>query len=307
MRTDRYRKSIYEEFAKEARAEGLEWIVLHGIEGYPESIGRDLDSYCIDTQTIFRACELFENVAKANEDTLYVIYPSPLWGKRVLAVSKNYEVAELHILYRINSGIINFVPNMKNIKFIGDFPYEEQAMEFKSVVMSLLGNNKKVISRMEENGVPTYAKVLQVAYRHLKQNGAISKSDKIKIYLKYMGSLFSAIDSLKYSLVVKKERIHYATTPIIEFVNYNSEVYERLKTIIFEVFTDYRCGDEMSMEKMIRCCSRQEFIYITMPRPDLGNQHLVIDLNDIDAATKQIVDEFNKFNNNNKLSIFKYK
>ena len=304
MRTDRYRKSIYEDFAKDARAEGLEWIVLHGIEGYPESIGRDLDSYCIDTQTIFRACELFENAAKKNKDTLYVMYPNPLWGKRVLAISKDYEVAELHILYRINSGIIRCVPDMQKKKYIGDFPYEEKAMEFKEVVMCLLGNNGKVIARMEKNGISSYNGVLRSAYKHLKENGAISKTDKVRIYLKYMGSIFATIDSIRYSLKVKKERINSATTSIVEFVNYSESAYEQLRSIIFEVFTDYHCGDTMPIDKMIRCTSRQEFIYLTKPRNDYSDQHLIIDLSDVNASAKQIVDEFNNYNIENRDAIF---
>lgn len=301
MRTDRYRKLIYEEFAKRARAEGLEWIVLHGIEGYPESIGRDLDSYCVDGDTITKACELFEKVAMGKEDTLYVIYPNPLWGKRVLAISQNYEVAELHVLYRINTGIVSYTPDWSKMEYLYDFPYEKGAMEFKSIVMSLLGNNIKTINRMEVEGLSHYNPTLKSAYYNLKERGKISKKDKICIYLKYCTSPVQVVKSLRYSLKVKAERKNCGTVPIICFKNYSEDAFLELKDRIFEVFTDFECADDKNVDWMVLHTARQEFVYTT---GRLVENAVEIDLSDVDMAARRIVEAFRNYNIKNRNAVF---
>ena len=303
MRTDAYRKSIYARFAAQARAAGLEWIVLHGIEGYPESIGRDLDAVCIDREATQRACALFEGAAQEQPDTLAVVYPNPLWGKRVLAISRRYEVAELHILYRINSGVISCRPDFAGKKYLGDFPYEENAAEFKAVVMPLLGNSPKVLARMEAAGVERYSAALQSAYRHLKAGGRITGLDRLRIYLQYMGSPCQALESIRYSLRVKRKQVRCATAPLVEFESYSDAAFERLRDKLSEVFTDFRCGDRMSAGQMSRHLARQELVYLTKPGGDYPGKRIAVDLRD-EAAAAAIVEAFCAFNLGNKTAYF---
>ena len=305
MRSDKYRMSIYEAFAKEAKRKEIQWIVLHGIEGYPDTIGRDLDAYCKKPNDILDAALLFEKVAMQNKLTKCIVFPHPIWGKRVLAISKDYDVAELHILYKINSGIICYEPRFDCITSVGDFPIDENATEFKAIVMPLLGNNKKVLKRMEEEHFEKYSTVLQKAYNSLKRRGRITQIDKLRIYLTYLPPVPKAIGAVKYSLSVKKASISAGTTKPIAFMNYTENGFIQLKEMLSEVFTDFMCGNNMPLVRIKKCTAKQQLVYFTDVQFAVGNV-VIVDLADVARAANRILDSFVEFNANNRLSMFDF-
>lgn len=305
MRSDTYRMSIYEAFAKEAKRRKMQWIVLHGIEGYPDTIGRDLDAYCKNRSDILDAALLFEDVALQNKLTKCIVFPHPIWGKRVLAISKDYDVAELHILYKINSGIICYEPRFDSITSVGNFPVEESATEFKAIVMSLLGNSKKVLNRMEEGHCEKYSIALQKAYYSLKRRGKISTIDKLRIYFAYLPPVPKVIGAMKYSLSVKKASINAGTTKPVVFKNYTEQRFIQLKEMLSEVFTDFKCGNQMSPVKIKKCTAKQQLVYFTDLQCTVENA-VIVDISDVASAADRILNSFIEVNANNRLAMFDF-
>lgn len=293
-KSDKYRKSIYESFAKAARQLKLEWVVLHGDEGYPTTIGRDLDIMCRNQEEIKHAIEIFNEVASSNKNTKWIITPNPLWGKRVLAISSDYEVAELHILNRLCTGIINYDINFKNIDYNQLFPKDNEARFFKSIIMPLLGNNRKVIKNINDDMYIQPPKTINKYINKIDKYGKINMLDKISIYFTYNKSFKNMFDNLTYTLKIKKNIYISQTTPILKIHNNkfdNNTFFEYLS----EVFLDFICGDNLTSKEIKYHQARQRLVYFNINRKDISVD-LTLENLDLDEALVKTLDSFKKYN-----------
>ncbi|MDR0604735.1 MAG: hypothetical protein LBG80_10570 [Bacteroidales bacterium] len=270
FKEDKYRRNIYENFAKLAKYNTLKWLIAHGIEGYPSQIGRDLDIACDGDKHTSLAISLFIDAAKENPATKWIIMPNPIWGKRVLAISDNYEVAELHILQKMVSGLISLTPDFDNFQYIqGIFPVNETVTTFKSLTMSMLGGSKKVIDRINEQIFNTLPTCLQQIYLKIKANKDISIIDKIKVYTYYTKSPVTMIENLLYTIIKKIKSYSSPTTPIIYITNISNDNLKILKNDLGEIFLDILIGDNMSKKQIKYNQARQRLILLTKQRKDI--------------------------------------
>lgn len=180
-----YRLNVYRSFAEAAKRNGLKWVVAHGCEGYPQTIGRDLDVLCCSKSDIIKAAHLFSDIAKENSKTKWIIEPHPIWGKRVLAISENYEVAELHILYKLNSGLLDCPVNWESVS-ADLFPSSPEVAYFKSVVMPLLGGSAK-LDRLTKDTISGLNYSLRRIYNKMINKRKITGFDKMFAYLQMGG------------------------------------------------------------------------------------------------------------------------
>ena len=76
--------ALYEAIANHWNREGIRYAVAHGIEAYPNGVGRDLD-VLVDRAQTHRALDLAEQVLEMNG--LIVARPPRLWGERLIAAA----------------------------------------------------------------------------------------------------------------------------------------------------------------------------------------------------------------------------
>lgn len=288
-KTDRYRLALYTNFAYKAKSIGLRWCVAHGSEGYPDSIGRDLDILCYDAAQVKEAVRMFVETAMSDYRTKWLIEPNPIWGKRVLAVSDKYEVAELHILYKINSGLIDCPVDWNKVSD-NLFPQNYEVTYFKSVLMPFLGGSAKVERYTEEqiNKLPWYLK--RLLRKNLKKK-RITIFDKLLVYINMFRR--GVISNYIFSRSIKRLIPEAATTPIVLLKN-DSLIIEKIKLNLSEVFGDFICGDNLNLEKINYHRSRQRLIYITNPRTDIAYDISIKD--DSKETLDSLVHEFFNFN-----------
>lgn len=258
-----YRFSVYERFASLAKERKISWVVIHGAEGYPCSIGRDLDCLCKTEQDAELAIECFARAANTIAATKWVVYPHPIWGKRCVAISEKYESAELHILHGLNSGPISHQVDYDWVDWAQLFPMEQQAWYTKAIVFPLLGNSPKVKKSIQEYGVTRLPKVIQNAYDDFLENGHISIKSRLHIYRTHCGGLYRMSAALAKSLKNKVLQYMIRTVPVYCFSSEFSQTQlNYAKESLQEVFLcSIDCTNLTSFE-IRRLRAQQYFLYV---------------------------------------------
>jgi len=300
IKSDKYRLRIYETFARGAWANGLKWVVAHGAEGCPQTIGRDLDILCDGVENINLAVELFKEAARKQPDTKWIVEPHPIWGRRVLAISENYEVAELHILYKLNSGLLDCRVDWDKVN--DDlFPHSEEVTFFKSKLMPLLGGSAK-IERYTDKDVSSFSWSVRRVFMKNNRKKNVTPIDKFLVYLQTGGiNIFRMYKNYKYAKNQKSAIPAAATTPIILI---KPEQLPEIANELNEIFLEFVCGDELSSDRINYHQTRQRLVYLTKSRKDLLPE---LDLSEDDILNLEaIVDSFCSFNASRKKEYLEY-
>jgi hypothetical protein len=122
---------------------GIPFLVMHGLEGYPDQIGRDLDilmSPRLASSALDRASNLLSGLGWK------VAFPPPLWGQRLVAVKGHTEgtqhYLELHTMASLRWAALTLVDlEEQSDGTIGAFPYSSWATFAKTVLTPLLGRD----------------------------------------------------------------------------------------------------------------------------------------------------------------------
>lgn len=289
-KNDKYRLGIYTRFAQMAKEQKLKWVVAHGSEGYPKTIGRDLDVLCYDLQNIKLAIDLFKKAASSKTDTKWIVAPNPIWGRRLLAISNRYEVAELHILYKLNSGLLDCPVNWDDVTY-QLFPTNKRVSYFKSVLMPLLGGSEKV-SRLSDKTVGELPWVLRRLYNKIIDHRQVGMLDKLCVYtmLKF-GNMSSIFQNYRFAKYIKSLIPISPTAPL--FYVCEREIVGNIRERLNEVFLDFVCCDNLSKEEIGYHQARQRFTYVTMPRTDVKCD---IQLSTFADYNYEIVQAFSDYN-----------
>lgn len=290
IKDDKYRLGVYSRFAQEALNSKLKWVVAHGCEGFPNTIGRDLDVVCYDEIHANNAVNIFVTAAQSDKRTKYIIEPHPIWGRRVLAISTNFEVAELHILYKVNSGLLDCSVDWQEVDSEELFPKSTNLTFFKSTVMPLLGGVDRIekIQSIDVSNAPWSLKHLK---KKLLSHKKVSLFDKLLTYLQLGVLRKNMFKNLKYSLIVKKDVQQAPTTPL--YILSENDIMG-VKAKLDEIFMKIVCGDNMSSNDITYHQSRQRLVYMTK-----GDDNLeLIDLRAFhgDELCNEIVNQFFCFN-----------
>ena len=297
VRSEKYRLKLYEKFSEEAKKINLKWAVLHGSEGYPDTIGRDLDIICSNLEETERALKLFEKVSNDMVSTKWIIYPNPIWGRRILAISNNFEVAELHILNRLVSGLISYNINFDTIDYNELFPRDKNSNIFKSIVMPVLGNSSKVRGRLNKDEEYLLPNSVIKGYKKINNGGNVNLIDKLHIYSSYSKGIFDLYNNYMYSIKIKRKKYSSPTTPIVLIEGNDKKFIEKIKEKLEEVFLDFVCGDDMSLKEIRYNQARQRLIYTYKSNIKAD---LVIEDKNIDICCNKILDSFYQYNINSR-------
>ena len=110
---------------------GLRWAVVHGLEGYPDQLGRDLDILVHRADLDAMAESAIEVLAASGFD---VARPPDIWGKRVIGFN-GAEAIELHAVTKISWREICLAEEPRSTEMRGPFPVDPWAALAKQVVL----------------------------------------------------------------------------------------------------------------------------------------------------------------------------
>lgn len=260
--TQTYRFAICERFARLAHEKKVRWVVLHGSEEYPHNIGRDIDCLTATVEDTRAALACFQEAATANPDTKWITYPHPIWGHRCVAISSDYQVAELHILHYLSSGLIGHCVNFDNADMDMLFPQERAAFIMKAVVLPILGNSPKVHKTIEGLCLQDLPLCVQHAYQDLQTRKKVTLLNRIKLYLHFGKNPIRAAYSLYRSCFIKLYHYFARTVPVFYFDKHFDEtkiaaIVDRLS----EVFIHAQDVSQLSSAATRSLQARQLFLY----------------------------------------------
>lgn len=254
-----YRLQVYERFSELIHRENVRWIMLHGAEDYPQSIGRDLDCLCASSRETMIALRCFEQAAREQAETKWVLYPHPIWGQRCVALSKDYQTAELHILDSLSSGPLHHRVDFDAVDQSAVFPQEKEASVIKSVVMPLLGNSPKVLHTLQQHGERQFPACIREAADSLRAYGRIRMPDRLRLYVHYFENPFSSAYSLLCS--VRKKALRYTARTVPVYFMQEAEA-EYLMENLGEIFLKSVDCTHLGRAHIRRLQSLQVLLYV---------------------------------------------
>lgn len=261
-----YRFAVCKHFAKLAHERNLRWAVLHGAEDYPNNIGRDIDCLCATTEDARTALACFHEAAAAHPATKWITYPHPIWGHRCIAISSDYQAAELHILHDLSSGLIAHRVDFNRVDMSKDFPQEYAAFLLKAIVMPLLGNSPKVLKTIAGLGEHKLPECVLHAYDNLKNHGKISLSDRVHLYLYFNKNPLWALRGMRRFCYNKVYSYLARTVPVFYFDEWFSEAdIEALGKRLSEIFLGTQNVSLLSRASFRPLQSLQLFLYDRRP------------------------------------------
>ncbi len=295
-----FRLRVYTKFAEAANKAGINWMVLHGIEGFPEGIGRDLDVSCKTPDDDNRLLKTFVEVLQNTKGIRSIIMPSPIWGDRVLGIGDNFEVAELHIIDDLRAFNISFGPSWEEeINYIGPFPVNPFMVFAKSHIIPSFkgkifnGNDQDHVASLNLPG-------WLVKYFKTIEKGRRSETlDKIKLSLRYFFCHpFKSLINLYFWIEKRKKKWLMLTVPVIRFQS--SELVDSLNEVypkkLKKIFSEMLCCDQWSAYRISMARARQNLIYVTHKRRDIKAD---FSINSSSLSSQQLgemlVDYFSEF------------
>lgn len=126
---------------------GLNWVALHGLEGYPDELGRDIDILVAEEDSprmIASAVEILENAGWR------VARPPDIWGRRVLGFGEG-EALELHTVTRVDWRELDLVVTPRPTEMEGPFPVDPWASLVKQVVLPAFAGEVDRAARVLES------------------------------------------------------------------------------------------------------------------------------------------------------------
>jgi hypothetical protein len=140
--------SLLETVADRWNSAGIPYAVAHGLEGYPDRVGRDFD-VLIPSRHGRHAIELAHEILQ--NAGLIVVRPPRLWGERLVAAGfdPQPELLELHTVDEISWGFAPLVGQPTPTIRVGPFAVDPWATFVKRVLLrALAGQTTKLRSEL---------------------------------------------------------------------------------------------------------------------------------------------------------------
>ncbi len=139
--------TVFESIATSWNQEHINYAVAHGLESYPNSLGRDLDILIQSDQANYA---IAIGAAIFTRKGYEVVRPPNLWGERLVAFCHNYsnlESTEIHTVTRLSWFHVVFVDYPNPSSYKGNFKVDPWASFVKRVLLPLLYGNVKQFGR----------------------------------------------------------------------------------------------------------------------------------------------------------------
>jgi len=141
--------ALLEAVAQRWNRDGIPYAIAHGIEGYPNHVGRDLD-VLVGSRHGRRAIDLAQDVLE--QSGLTVVRPPRLWGERLVAAALEPEpdLLEVHALDGVSWRWGSLTEEPAATIHIGPFAVDLWVRFAKRVLMPLLAaDHRKLLSELE--------------------------------------------------------------------------------------------------------------------------------------------------------------
>jgi hypothetical protein len=295
------RKSFYEHFARAANKAGVAWAVLSGIEGYPADIGRDLDVTCRDAGEAQRLVDVFVDCLR-REGFRWIVFPSPIWGRRVLGITEDYAAVELHIVAPVRIAGVSLEPRWGALELEGGlFPADPLLRFFKRCLMPALSGGEAWRRKCAETAVPRDMPWwMRGTARKVFDGKRLSAFDGIRLsFLYFMANpIPAAVNFVRWRLRRRRYR-NFPAAPVYQLsATASADAFLALATrSLGEVFTGFICVDDIEPERVRGMQAAQRFTYLTRPRVDIPDVRTVpAPLQDESEVLRRIVESFAAFN-----------
>lgn len=295
------RKRFYEHVAGAANAAGVRWTVLSGIDGYPASIGRDLDVACAERRDADRLCHVFVSCLSQFEFP-WIVYPSPIWGRRILGITQNYETVELHIVHPVRVGAITLLPAWGAIELVGGlFPSDPVARFFKRCLMPALVGGEGWRTKCAQSPMPDRLPSWMRSVAGKSKTGAsITRADRWALYYRYLldNPGRAGVSLIQWQLR-RAIRRSYPAAPVYRLGRaMDPDAFLELsRRRLGEVFTGFVCVDDLSPKRIQAMQAVQRLVFLSKHRPEIRDVRAIPD--DIESGAKLlefVVREFCTFN-----------
>jgi hypothetical protein len=262
-----FRKKIYVDFAHDANQSQTRWIVLHGMEGYPEGMGRDLDIAFKTEADLKKLLTTFETCVRRH-GVRWVVHPSPLWGRRVLGITSGYDVVELHTIPKVCWFNVNMVPDWQNVELSeGVFPVESTMAFFKTCMLPALVADKKWRCKCEEAKAPENVPWwLARAAKNVKNGIALSTAAKVSLLGGFLVSRPLASLVNLGTWIKRKRQVYlqptvpiYRIPPALDKTAFETLMRDRLG----ELFLEFVCADHLPLRKIQKIQAGQNMLFVS--------------------------------------------
>jgi hypothetical protein len=294
------RKEFYEFFAQAANSAGIAWVVLSGIEGYPSGIGRDLDVACKGAREARRLSVLFVDCLH-RKGFRWVVYPSPIWGRRILGITGDYAAVELHIVDPVRIGSISLEPSWSALDFEGGlFPTDPLLRFFKRCLMPALTGNEAWRRKCAETRIPRQLPWwLRSTAEKLRAGQALTRFESIRLSARYfIATPIAALRNLAHWRIRRGIRRGYPAAPVyaLEGVIRREDFITLAERTLLEVFTGVVCVDALKLKQIRSLQAIQRLTFVTKPRRDIDDVRTVPCSLGEATLLGRIVEEFVAFN-----------
>lgn len=295
------RKEFYERFARAANDTGIAWAVLSGIEGYPAGIGRDLDAACRAPRDAKLLCETFVANLRGH-GFRWIVFPSPIWGRRILGITEGYEAAELHIVDPVRIGWISLTPAWGALEYEGGvFPTDPVLRFFKRCLMPALMNNGAWRSKCAQTRIPSKLPWwLDFAARRVRCGCDFTDRDRLRLFSAYfISNPMTAMANLVRWRVRHSVRRSYPAAPVYLLTgSIDPDAFHTLsRRALSEVFTGFVCVDDYSPKRVKALQAAQRLVFLSKERTDIRDIRAIPqDVDDEAKLVRFVVEEFCSFN-----------
>jgi len=295
------RKRFYEHFARAANATEARWTVLSGIDGYPAGIGRDLDVACAVREDADQLCRVFVSCLRQHAFR-WIVYPSPIWGRRILGITQDYETVELHIVHPVRVGAITFAPVWEAIEYVGGiFPSDPVARFFKRCLIPALVGGEGWRTKCARSPMPHHLPwwMRSVAGK-VKSGTDLSIRDRLNLYcLYFVGNPGRSAVSLIQWRTRWAIRRNYPAAPVYQ-LNHAIDpgaFMDLSRRRLSEVFTGFACVDHISPKRVRAMQAVQRLVFLSRQRPEIRDVCAIPEEIGGDAELLEfVISEFCSFN-----------
>jgi len=197
---DKIKLLIFNKFAKQMYKKKIKWIVIGGLNEFPDKIGRDMDIIVKDRKKIKVIQNIFINCLK-KFNIKNIIFKNDFYGNLIIAFDKYFNYYELHICHnKIRSGFFSIQPSWNALKKIDNYYIDPACYAFKNY-FSAKKNSIELID-----------------YKKIK------KPYWLKLYLlyKFKNKNWNFLSFLIVSI------FYIASNPITSFINLFQWIYGRI-------------------------------------------------------------------------------
>ena len=150
---------LFNNFAKEMSKKKIKWIVIGGLDNFPNKLGRDIDIILQERKNIKIVQKIFINCLIKLKIKSIILKNKKFYGDVVCAFDKDFNYYELDIKHPIlRSSFFSIEPNWKKpLLKIGNFYTDPSSFAFKSY-FSARKTNKKVLNNFRNIKNPYWLK-----------------------------------------------------------------------------------------------------------------------------------------------------